>query len=276
MGTLFVVATPIGNLEDITLRALRVLKEADLIAAEDTRHTKKLLSHYGISKDMTSYHEHNEKEKAAQLVEKLKAGADIALVTDAGTPGISDPGYRLIKLANENSIRVEAIPGPSALTALLSICGLPTDSFSFHGFLPSSAGARRTALLGFKGRADTIVLFESAKRLEAALTDIIEVLGDTEIVIGRELTKAHEEIIRGRTGKVLENVKGRELKGEVALVLRIEEAKAFGSPAEELEKLLRAGFRLKDAAKAVADSFNISGSEAYKEALRVKALLEGK
>src|SRR3990172_4797851 len=182
-GKLFIVATPIGNLEDVTIRAIRILKEASLIAAEDTRHTKKLLDHYGIATPLTSYHEHNEREKAKHLVGRLLEGEDIALVSDAGTPGISDPGYRLVKLAVENSIPVISIPGPSAIISLVAISGLPTDRFTFMGFIPSRTGERQRFLAGLKGIKKTIVLYASPKRLPAALSDINNTLGDVDMVI---------------------------------------------------------------------------------------------
>ncbi|MDP2689326.1 MAG: 16S rRNA (cytidine(1402)-2'-O)-methyltransferase [Deltaproteobacteria bacterium] len=274
-GKLFVVATPIGNMEDITLRAIRVLKEVSLIAAEDTRRTKKLLAHYGIDKPLTSYFEHNEKEKAPLIIEKIKGGMDIALVSDAGTPGISDPGYRLVKLAVENSVTVVAIPGPSALVSALSVSGLPLDEFTFKGFLPSNRTQLRKFLLGLKGAAHTYVVYESARRAASAIEAIEEVLGDIEVIIAREMTKLHEEVMRGRAGKLREALSGRELKGEVTMVLRTgtEEAKA-STVEEELLGLLESGFALKDAAKAVAGEFGLPKSEVYKKALEIKGRIK--
>ncbi|MBI5827760.1 MAG: 16S rRNA (cytidine(1402)-2'-O)-methyltransferase [Deltaproteobacteria bacterium] len=273
-GTLYIVSTPIGNMEDITLRALRVLKEAGLIAAEDTRRTKKLLDHYAIKTPATSYFEHNEKEKGPLLIEKLKAGADIALVSDAGTPGISDPGYRLIKAAIENSIPVVSIPGPSALVSVLSVSGLPLDQFTFKGFIPSGSGQRRKFLLGLKTPAHTFVMYESPRRVKETVDAVLEVVGDVELVVAREMTKMHEEVLRGRAGAVRELIKERNLKGEVTIVIRtggLEERTS--TPGEEIEELLKAGFHLKDVVKAVAQEFDIPKGEVYREALRIKERL---
>ncbi len=275
MGKLYVVATPIGNMEDITLRAISALKEAGLIAAEDTRHTKKLLTRYGISTPLTSYFEHNEREKAPELIEKIKGGVDIALVSDAGTPGISDPGYRLIKLAIENSIEVVPIPGPSALITVLSVSGLPLDEFTFKGFFPEKTEELKRFLLALKAEARTYAMYESPKRVAKTLDLILEVLGDIDVVVAREMTKVHEEVLRGKVSEVAEKIKGRELKGEITVVLRtIKEKAAVGSLTDEIEKLLRAGFKLKDVAKAAADEFGIPKSEAYREALRIKERLK--
>lgn len=271
MSTLYVVATPIGNLDDMTLRAIKTLKEADLIAAEDTRHTKKLLTHYGIHRPVVSYYEHNEKEKAVQLVERLKAGASIALVTDAGTPGISDPGYRLVKLAAENGVQVVAIPGPCAFVSALSIAGLPTDEFTFKGFVPATASHRRDFFTSMKGTASTFIVYESARRLKETLVCVYDVLGDIDIAVARELTKLHEEVLRGTVGKVREAVKDRELKGEITLVLRTRKAGISAAGIEEaLTGLLQAGMRLNDAVKEVAKETGMSKSLVYKEALRIK------
>ncbi len=218
-GVLYVVATPIGNLEDITLRALRILKEVDLIAAEDTRHTRKLLSHYGISTPLTSYYDQIEAEKAPVLIEDLRAGKNIALVSDAGTPGISDPGYRLLTGAWEAGISVVPIPGVSTLTALLSVGGLPTDKFVFEGFLPAKQGQRQKALERLKQEERTLVFFESPHRLHDTLADLEQIVGDRQIVIGRELTKMFEELRRGPVSEVRRLLQEREIKGEVALLV---------------------------------------------------------
>jgi 16S rRNA (cytidine1402-2'-O)-methyltransferase len=216
-GTLFLVATPIGNLEDISLRALRVLREADLVAAEDTRHSSKLLHHYDIRRPTTSLHEHNEFEKVPVLVEQLRRGARIALVTDAGTPSVSDPGYRFVRAAIDAGIRVEAIPGPSAVLAALVSSGLPTDAFVFAGFPPPKAAARAAWLEAFRTEGRTVVFFEAPHRIRETLADARRVLGDREIVLGRELTKVHEELVRGPISSIL----GRlgEPRGEFTVVL---------------------------------------------------------
>ncbi len=268
-GRLFVVATPIGNLEDMTLRALRVLKEAALIAAEDTRHTKKLLDHYGIATQLTSYHEHNEREKAKGLVERLLEGADIALVSDAGTPGISDPGYRLVKLAIENSVEVVSIPGPSAVISLVSVSGLPTDRFTFLGFLPEKQSHLRALLRGLSVEAATYVFHESPNRIKATLEALVEELGDIRVVIGRELTKMHEEVLRGTVSEAIAALSDREIKGEITVVVRTEE-RAKGDFRPALAGLIESGAKLNDAVKAIAKDFDLPRSEVYREALAIK------
>jgi 16S rRNA (cytidine1402-2'-O)-methyltransferase len=216
-GILFVVATPIGNLEDISFRAVRVLREADLIAAEDTRHTAKLLHHYDIRRPTASLHEHNEQEKVPTLVARLQDGARIALVTDAGTPAVSDPGYRLVRAAIDAGIRVEAIPGPSAVLAALVSSGLPTDAFVFVGFPPPRPAARRAWFEALAAERRTLVFFEAPHRVQAALSTAMEVLGDREAAVGRELTKLHEEVIRGRLSVVLGQLSNP--RGEFTVVL---------------------------------------------------------
>ncbi|HBG45391.1 MAG TPA: 16S rRNA (cytidine(1402)-2'-O)-methyltransferase [Deltaproteobacteria bacterium] len=268
-GKLFVVATPIGNLEDVTLRALRVLKEAGLIAAEDTRHTRRLLDHYGIDTPLTSYHEHNEREKSGYLVGKLMEGTDIALVSDAGTPGISDPGYRLIKSAAESSVDVVAIPGPSAIISLVSVAGLPTDEFTFAGFLPEKEAALKEYLSGISGRARTFVFYESPRRLKATLEAMLAILGDIQAAVGRELTKVHEEVLRGRISEILAELGDKEVRGEITLAVRTEDA-AKGDFRPALESLLATGAKLNDAVKAIAKDFSAPRAEVYKEALSIR------
>src|SRR5712672_662559 len=226
-SALYLVATPIGNLEDITLRALRVLREVDLIACEDTRQTQKLLSHYGIQTRMVSYHEHNEMTKAAELIVNLETGAKIALVTDAGMPGISDPGFRLIALAIRHHVPVVPIPGASAFLAGLVASGLPTDSFRFSGFLPAKSGQRRKLLESVRESPRTQVFYEAPHRLLETLADVTEILGeDRHVVVAREVTKIHEEFLRGRVVEVLEQLKSRgDVKGEITLLI----AKTEGS-----------------------------------------------
>jgi 16S rRNA (cytidine1402-2'-O)-methyltransferase len=218
-GILYVVSTPIGNLEDITLRALRILKEVALIAAEDTRHTGLLLKHFGIQTPLTSYFEGNEMKKKEWLLSRLKQGDRIALVSDAGTPGISDPGFRLIRMAVENRIPVVPIPGPSAVIAALSIAGLPTDAFLFEGFLPHKSKKRRDLLQQLEGVRETLIFYESPHRLSESLKDILEILGDREIVLTRELTKIYEEVLRGKASEIRNQIGERKLKGEMTLVI---------------------------------------------------------
>jgi 16S rRNA (cytidine1402-2'-O)-methyltransferase len=218
---LYLVGTPIGNLEDITLRALRVLKEVDVIACEDTRQTQKLLNHYAITTRTTSYHQHNEMTKSAELVKEMQEGASVALVTDAGMPGISDPGYRLIALAIRHHVPVVPVPGASAFLAALVASGLPTDSFRFSGFLPAKRGDRRAALEAVKNSPRTQVFYEAPHRIVEALTDVVEIMGEARhVVVAREVTKLHEEFLRGRAGEVLQNLKAREaVKGEITLLI---------------------------------------------------------
>jgi len=216
---LFVVATPIGNLEDITRRAIRILSEVDLIAAEDTRQTKKLLDHYQIVTPMTSYHKFNIKTKTGQLIDLLKEGKRLALVSDSGMPGISDPGYELIRESADQGIRITPIPGPSAVIAALAVSGLPTDRFLFLGFLPKKPGKRRKALKDHQDFSGTIVLYESPYRLIKCLQDILGTLGDRKIVVARELTKIYEEVVRGKTSEVLKKFGQKAPKGEVVILI---------------------------------------------------------
>ena len=218
-GKLYVVATPIGNLEDITLRALRVLREVDLIAAEDTRHTRKLLDRYKIKKRMVSYHEHNERERAERIIEDLKSGMKVALVSDSGTPAISDPGYVLIRRCVEEGIEVIPIPGPSAFLAALSVSGLPVHRFIFEGFLPHKSGKRRNRLRQLAEEEGTIIFYESPHRLLKTLSDILEILGNRRVVIARELTKVHEEIFRGSIEEALERFGIGKCKGEFTILI---------------------------------------------------------
>jgi 16S rRNA (cytidine1402-2'-O)-methyltransferase len=218
-GILYVVATPIGNLEDITLRALRVLREVDLIACEDTRQTAKLLSHYQIQKPTTSYHEHNEAERAEALVEELQAGKQIAVVSDAGTPCISDPGYRLVRLARQRQIRVVPIPGACSFVAALSASGRAASAFNFFGFLPARRGARVAFLKSLKAEERTLVFFESPERLLEALHDLRETLGHRQITIARELTKIYEELFSGTVQEGIEYFGPKKVKGEIVLIV---------------------------------------------------------
>ena len=275
--TLFVVGTPIGNLEDITLRALRILKEVDLIACEDTRQTQKLLTHYNIGTPTVSYHEHNELTRSAELVKKLEEGARIALVSDAGMPGISDPGYRLVALAVRHNIPVVPIPGPAAFLAALSASGLPTDSFRFSGFLPAKQGQRRELLESIKDSPRTQVFYEAPHRIGETLQDVVAALGpDRPIVIARELTKLHEEFLRGSAEEVARAVQARELKGEITLLIGKAEAgarPATGAHAvrERFQQIVgQEKLDEKAALKKVAKELGISRSEAYRELQRSK------
>jgi 16S rRNA (cytidine1402-2'-O)-methyltransferase len=272
--SLYLVATPIGNLEDITLRALRVLKEVDLIACEDTRQTLKLLSHYGIKTRTVSYHEHNEMTKAAELVVNLEGGAKIALVTDAGMPGISDPGFRLIALAIRHHVPVVPIPGASAFLAALVASGLPTDSFRFSGFLPAKAGQRRKLLESVKDSPRTQVFYEAPHRLLETLADVAEVLGnDRHVVVAREVTKIHEEFLRGRAQEVLDQLKARgEVKGEITLLIAKPETRDLRpgistvSVAKRVREIMAEEKADEKAAlKKVAKERGIGKSEAYRE-----------
>lgn len=218
-GILYIVSTPIGNLEDITLRALSTLKEVGLIAAEDTRQTQKLLNHYGIHTPLTSYHSYNKEEKAEVLVRRLQEGQSIALVSDAGTPLISDPGYYLINRCIQEGIRAVPIPGPSAVLCAMSVAGLPSDSFLFEGFLPQKRGKRLKKLESLKGLPHTLIFFESPHRVTQTLKDCLNILGDRPMVLARELTKVFEEVIRGQISEVIEGLAERGVKGEVTLLI---------------------------------------------------------
>jgi len=269
---LYLVATPIGNLEDITLRALRVLKQSDLIACEDTRQTQKLLNHFGIEKPTISYHEHNETSRAAELVKKLAEGARIAVVSDAGMPGISDPGFRLVSLAIEKGIPVVPIPGPAAFATALVASGLPVESFAFRGFLPPKGGARRRVLERVKGSLQTQVFYEAPHRIRETLEDVVATLGPRRhVVIARELTKLHEEFLRGTVAEVLATVNGRnELKGEIVLLIGPATEGEAPSPVTSIpdrvaQLMHEEELDEKAALKKVAKERGISKSEAYRE-----------
>lgn len=274
IGTLYIVATPIGNLEDITLRAVRILREVDLIAAEDTRHSRKLLTHFGISKPLTSYFDHNKNVKGAQILAKLQDGLSVALISDAGTPCISDPGYQLVRDAVASGIRVVPIPGACASTAALSASGLPTDSFAFEGFLPSKAGKRRERLARLKGETRLLAFHEAPNRVAATLADVLEMLGDREMVLARELTKVYEEFLRGKVSDVLLTVEERGIKGEV--VLLIAPCPGKGEPDQDLvpELLSRyldgEGMSVKDAVRRVTQETGEARSRVYQEALKLR------
>jgi 16S rRNA (cytidine1402-2'-O)-methyltransferase len=274
LGVLYVVATPIGNLEDITYRAVRVLHEAGLVACEDTRQTRKLLDHYGITTPTISYHEHNETQRAEELVRKMEEGVTVAQVSDAGMPGISDPGYRVIKLAIERGITVVPIPGPSALTAALVGSGLPTDAFEFRGFLPAKTGQRRTLLESFLGASHTIVVYEAPHRIREALADIIAVLGpDRPVVIARELTKIHEEFIRGTAAEILAKLQSTEPRGEITLLIGpgASQTGVRKDVASRFDEIMREQkIDEKAALKVLAKEQGLSKSEVYRELQRTK------
>lgn len=266
-GVLYVVATPIGNLEDITLRALRILKGVHLIAAEDTRHTKTLLNHYGIPTSLTSYHEHNEKTKAHALVQRLKQGESVAQVCDAGTPTLSDPGYRLVQEAIKAGVRVVPIPGVSALTAVLSAGGLPTDRFVFEGFLPAKKRLRRERLKQLREEQRTLVFFEAPHRLKESLRDLLELLGDRQVVLGREVTKLHEEFLRGSLSEVSAAMDRVGPQGEIALVVKGSEGVAAPTVDHlqtEIRRLRRKGLRVKEIAELLGERFSSSKREIYR------------
>jgi 16S rRNA (cytidine1402-2'-O)-methyltransferase len=270
-GTLYIVATPIGNLEDITYRAVRILREVDLIAAEDTRHSRKLLSHFGISKPLTSYFDHNKNLKGALILGKLMQGLSVALISDAGTPCISDPGYQLIRDAVAADISIVPVPGPSAAIAALSASGLQTDSFAFEGFLPSRQGKRRNKLLGMKEEQRVVIFHESPNRLLAALVDMLEILGDREAVIAREITKIYEEFSRGLLSELIIGYKDRQVKGEIIILVAPGQNQDAGkdvSLPELLDKFMGTEkLSLKDAVKRIAKETGIARSTVYSEAL---------
>jgi 16S rRNA (cytidine1402-2'-O)-methyltransferase len=269
-GSLYVVATPLGNLEDVTLRALRVLREASLVACEDTRRTRVLLQAHGIATPTTSYFEHNERWKGERILDALREGRDVALVSDAGTPAISDPGYRLVRDARAEGIPVIPVPGPSAAVAALSASGLPSDRFLFVGFLPARRGARRQALQELAATRDTLVLYESPVRVLAALDDLQEILGDREAFLCREATKLHEEYVRGRLSHLRTLLAGRaSIKGEIALVVAGAERAAV--PAEDAEalfaRLVSQGRTRREAVKETARTLGLPARDVYRRVL---------
>ena len=269
-GTLHVVATPLGNLEDITLRAIRVLREVSLIACEDTRRTAVLLRAHGITTAATSYFEHNERWKGERILAALRAGRDVALVSDAGTPGVSDPGFRLVRDARAAGIPVVPVPGPSAAVAALSVSGLPTDRFLFVGFLPAKSAARRKALEDLAAVRETLVFYESPVRVVAALTDMAEILGDREGFLCREATKLHEEYVRGSLTELREILAARALvKGEVVLVVSGASAvPAVSEPVEVLfARLVSEGRTRREAVKETARLLGLPARDVYRRVL---------
>jgi len=274
-GRLYLVATPIGNLEDITLRALRVLQECDFIACEDTRQTQKLLSHFEIAKRLVSYHEHNEMTRAPELVIELEQGARIALVSDAGTPLVSDPGHRLVTLCLRHHVPVVPVPGPSAIVAALAASGLPTDEFLFAGFLPSRAADRREALRRLCGEPRTVVVYEAPHRLGDALRDARELLGDRKACLAREITKVHEEFIRGTLSELVDRTSKKPPRGEMTLLIApaanggldvpTEAASTLSTRVEELISTSKMDH--KAALKQAARERGLNKREAYRQLL---------
>jgi 16S rRNA (cytidine1402-2'-O)-methyltransferase len=262
-GCLYLVATPIGNLEDITLRALRVLKEADVIACEDTRQTQKLLQHYSIHKEMISYHAHNELTRAPELVIQLEEGAQVALVSDAGTPVVSDPGHRLVVLCLRHHIPVVPIPGPSAFVAALAASGMPTDEFLFVGFLPPRVGARRKKLDALKSEPRALVFYEAPHRLAETLADAADLLGERHAVVAREVTKIHEEFLRGTLGELRDAAKQRPPRGEITLLI---------GPAAEGEARPVVSVTLKERVAQLEAEAGLDRKAALKQAARERGL----
>jgi len=272
-GTLYVVSTPIGNLEDLTYRAVRVLSEVDIVACEDTRHSQKLFHHYGIKTKTISYHEHNERDRAGELLASIKSGLDVAVVSDAGTPGISDPGFRVVRMALEAGLRVVPIPGPTALISALVASGLPSDEFFFAGFLPARSGPRRTRLADLVGIPSTIVFYEAPHRIIASLEDAREILGEREAVVARELTKLHEEILRGSLSELVAwfSQAAHEPRGEMVVVIDrnvIESTDAAGKSSDSVAAMV-AGFEAEGldpraALKKSAKQLGISRDDAYR------------
>lgn len=271
-GTLYLVATPIGNLEDLTYRAARILSAVSLIACEDTRHTRKLLNHYGIKTKTVSYHEHNERQQAFKLIELVKTGADVAVVSDAGTPGISDPGFRIVKLALEENIPVVPVPGPTALVTALIASGISSDEFFFGGFLPARSTARRKRLAELSSMQTTLVFYEAPHRIIEALKDACDVLGEREAVIARELTKLHEEVLRGNLSELASRFQeaNNDPRGEMVLIIdRHEIAGAKDKSGLNVSSLV-AGFETdgldpRAALKKAAKQLDLSRAEAYRQ-----------
>lgn len=279
-GKLYICGTPIGNLEDISLRTLKILKEVDYIAAEDTRRTQNLLNHYDVETSLISYHEHNEKERSPQIINKLKSGKEIALVSDAGMPGISDPGYKLVSLADEEGIRVVPVPGPTAMTAALVASGLPTDKFVFDGFLPRKDKQRKDRLKELSAETRTIVFYESPYRLKDSLECILDILGNRKIAVWREITKKFEEKVSGKVSEVLAHFEKEDPKGEIMIVLdgldldKVHKKDAAWkdlSILEHLRLLIDKGVTKKKAIKLVAEERGLPKRDVYEEAIEIDA-----
>lgn len=277
-GRLYIVATPIGNLADITLRALRVLEEVDVVAAEDTRTTRKLLAHHGIRTQLVSYHAHNEAVRTQELLGRIRDGASVAVVSEAGTPSISDPGYRLIREAIAEGVHVEPVPGASAILAALVVSGLPTESFVFEGFLPRRTGERKRRLAALAADRRTLVFFEAPHRLDAAVSDMLETLGDREVALCRELTKMHEEIRRSTLSDLTASLKRQPVKGEIVLV--VAGAPEGATPdldpaAEEVLERVRGGQSAREATSEVATERGVPRRALYDRVLAKKSERQG-
>lgn len=276
-GTLYLVATPIGNLQDITFRAVETLKSVDLIACEDTRHTRKLLTHFGIRQKLISYHEHNEAERAEELIKLIEAGKSAAIVSDAGTPGISDPGFRIVQRMLENGAKVVPIPGAVAFVNAVIASGLPSDSVFFGGFLPSKKGERQNRLEEVRTIPATLAFYETPHRIAKSLADCAEILGDRKAAVARELTKLHEEVVTGNLAELAERFAESKVKGEIVLVIdraEIQDSKFrmqdSGNLVSRVAELEESGSERKTALKKAAKEFGLSKSEAYKILLNEK------
>ena len=269
-GTLYIVSTPIGNLEDITLRALRILGEADLIAAEDTRHSLKLLNHYGISKPMLSYWGEREKVRSQEIIRRLQAGQTVALISDAGTPGISDPGAVVVRKAIEENIKVVPIPGPSALIAALSLSGLPADVFTFIGFLPPKKAMRQKVLKDLSLEKSTLVFYEAPHRIMETLTDMEQIFAGRRAALVKEITKIHEEILRGRISEIIGTLGKTKIAGEYVIVMegRLAMNKVSVTDAlDEIDSLMKKGLKRKEAVRKIAEDYDLSSKELYGRSL---------
>jgi 16S rRNA (cytidine1402-2'-O)-methyltransferase len=269
-GRLFVVGTPIGNLGDMTRRARETLAAVDLVAAEDTRRTGRLLAHFDVKAKLISHYEGNERERTAQLLEALREGSDVAIVTDGGMPSISDPGFRLVRACADEGIDVRVVPGPSAAIAALVVSGLPSDRFVFEGFLPKREGERTRRLAALAHDPRTIIVFESPLRVQILLRDVLVAMGDRRVAVARELTKMHEEVLRGRASDVLGRIADIELKGEVAVVIEGVEERSPADVASfvpETKELVSGGMRKREAARAVAERHGLSANALYRALL---------
>ena len=281
-GILYICGTPIGNLKDITLRCLNVLKKVDLIAAEDTRHTKILLNHYQIRKPSTSYHKYSKEKKVEHILQLLQEGKKIALLSDAGMPGICDPGYEIIRKAIENSITIIPIPGVSALTTALVVSGFALERFVFEGFVPRKKGEKRRFFLNLKDEERTIVFYETPHRIKDTLNTLKEVMGDRRIVIARELTKKFEEIIRGKLSSVVDSLNNREIKGEITLVLEgnraskkedilcTQDSGRMDELEKEIQNYVNQGLYIKDIVSLVTEEYDISKKWVYEKVLELR------